>query len=104
MSPLLKNITTLLIVVTIGFVGYYIFAQNNLTDISTDNEFLQEDMYAKTQLFIGYRASLDKVTIDTSVFENPLFLSYRKFTEPINTQAVGRGNPFAEIGVSSTEE
>ncbi|KXJ99079.1 MAG: hypothetical protein UZ19_OD1000501 [Parcubacteria bacterium OLB19] len=104
MSSSLKNITTLLIVVTIGFVGYYIFVQNNPEDISTDNEFLQQDMYARTQSFIDYRTSLEKVAIDTSVFENPLFVSYRNFTEPVNAQAVGRSNPFAEVGASVTTE
>ena len=103
MDSSLKNITTFFILVVIAIAGYYVFIQANPADISTDNEFLQQDMYAKTQSFIGYRASLERVTIDTSVFENPLFISYRNFTKPVNSQVVGRGNPFAEIGNSSTE-
>lgn len=104
MSSSLKNLVTLLIVITVGFVGYYVFVQNNPSEISTDNEYLQQDMYVKTQKFIGHRSSLEKVVIDTSVFENQLFTTYRNFTEPVNAQAVGRTNPFAEVGDTSSEE
>ncbi len=104
MNSSLKNIATLLIAVTMAFVGYYIFVQNNPSEISTDNEFLQQDMYTKTQSFIGHRATLEMVKIDTSVFENSLFVSYRNFTEPVNAQAVGRSNPFAEVGASPSVE
>ena len=104
MNSSLKNIVNVLIVGALGFAAYYVFIQDNTDVASVDNEFLQGDMYSNTQLFIGYRASLEKVVIDTSVFENPLFVSYRNFTEPINAQAVGRNNPFAEVGDSSSVE
>lgn len=104
MNSSLKNILTLLIVLTVGFAGYYIFVENNPSETTSDNEFLQQDMYTKTQLFIDYRSALEKVTIDTSVFENQLLVSYRNFTEPVNAQAVGRNNPFSEVGTSLSAE
>jgi hypothetical protein len=102
MDSSLKNIVVLLIIITIGFAGYYMFVQTNVTESTdtTDNTYLKEDMYNNTQLFIEYRTKLNSVVINDLVFENPLFNSYHNFTQPINTQNVSRSNPFADVGAT----
>ena len=95
MNSSLKNIIVLLVILTFAFVGYYIFVQDNNSQIdSVSDTTVTDDMFAKTSLFIERRAVLDSITLDTSVFEDPLFISYRNFTLPIFEEPVGKTNPF----------
>ena len=100
MNSSLKNISTLLVVGILGLAGYFIFIQNSVPESSGQNEYITADMYTNAQLFIGYRSALETVAIDTSVFDNQLFKSYKNFTQPVNIQPVGRDNPFADTNDS----
>lgn len=103
MNSSLKNIVVLLVILTFAFVGYYIFVQNDSQIDFTDNSNVSDEILAKTSLFIERRAILDKVVIDTSVFEDPLFISYRNFTLPVSEQVTGRENPFLNNSDSKGE-
>lgn len=102
MNSSLKNIIVLLVILTFAFAGYYIFVQNNNSQVdSISDTTVTDEMLAKTSLFIERRAILDSITLDTSVFEDPLFISYRNFTLPIFEQPVGKTNPFLDENESS---
>lgn len=104
MNSSLKNIVVLLVILTFAFVGYYIFVQNNTSEIDfSNNSDVTDEILAKTSLFIERREILDKVKIDTSIFEDPLFISYRNFTLPVSEQSVGKTNPFLDSSKSSSE-
>ncbi len=103
MNSTLKNILVLLIILTFAFSGYYIFVQNNNSQMAfSDNEYVTTEMLANTQLFIQRRNTLSQINIDTSLFEDPKFISYKNFTQPIEVQPVGKDNPFSKNSTSFT--
>ncbi|MBP9836286.1 MAG: hypothetical protein KBC78_00425 [Candidatus Pacebacteria bacterium] len=104
MSSSFKNVLVILVLITLGFVAYYvIFAKDEGAVALGDNPMVSPELYASTQLFIEYRLALDKVKIDTAIFENPLFTSYQNFTLPVSSQATSRNNPFAQPSSSNLD-
>ena len=91
----MKKITIPLLLITLAFAGYYLFVQKSEGLDEVDMS-LTQDMMINTQVFIERRAVLDKTTIDTEIFSNPVFKSYKSFNEPILEQPVGRENPFGK--------
>jgi hypothetical protein len=103
MSSSFKNVLVALILITLGFVAYYmIFAKGKDVTLGNDSK-VPPELYASTQLFIEHRMVLDKVDINNSIFENPIFNSYQNFTEPVNSQPTSRNNPFAKPNSSISE-
>ncbi|HMO77920.1 MAG TPA: hypothetical protein PKD95_01850 [Candidatus Paceibacterota bacterium] len=95
MTPLIKNITAGLVVVSLAFLGYYLYSQNKSASLSqNDNTYSNEQMLTNTQIFIERRALLDKVTLNTDILLSPVFQSYRSYRSPQISTPVGRPNPF----------
>ncbi len=104
MSSSFKNVLIILVLITLGFVAYYvIFSKDEGAVALGNNSMVPPELYASTQLFIEHRVALDKVKIDTTIFENPLFTSYQNFTTPVNSQATNRNNPFAKPSSSDLD-
>lgn len=102
MSPVMKNIAIILGVLTLAFFGYYLYSQNKNNSLQTDSSSTSlEEMLSTTGVFIERTALLNEVKLDTKVFSDPLFASYKSFTRPLNPEAFGRNNPFAESFSSS---
>ncbi len=97
MSSTMKNITVSLLVITFAFGGYYMYTQSGDSGLGEDEMSLTQDMLVNTQVFIERRSVLDKVTIDTEIFTNPVFKSYKSFTKPVLAEPVRRENPFGKI-------
>jgi len=97
MSPTIKNITAILVTLTLAFIGYYLYSQNKNASLSSDSSVSStQDMLISTQIFIERRVLLENVKLETQVFSNPLFRSYRSFELLVNDQNVGRTNPFSD--------
>lgn len=98
MSSSFKNIIVLLLVLTFALTGYYLYSKNK-DGAGTEgaNQYVTTEMVKNTQLFIERSETLKKINIDLSVFDDPLFISYRNFTKPIVKQEQGRENPFDEF-------
>lgn len=92
----MKNILVVLIAFTVAFGGYYFYSQSSDSTGSGVVE-LTEEMMLSTQIFIERRATLDRVRLDTALFDDPVFRSYRSFSEPIQSEPYGRTNPFGRI-------
>jgi len=96
MNSTLKNITGLLIALVFIFVGYNIFIQGDGLEYIAGSA-VNDEKLAKAQVFIKRSATLDQIKIDTSIFEDPLFLSYRSFSNPIAELPYNyQRNPFIE--------
>lgn len=96
-STSLKPAIIILVVLTLAFAGYYFFIQNKGTDngLFADNKYITAEMLQNAQEFMDLSNTLDTVTLDTTVFDDPRFISYRNFTLPVQEQNVGgRDNPF----------
>ncbi len=91
------NISIVLLLATLAYIGYYLYAQpsSNMPSDAT-----LENMLANTQVFIERRQILDGVNMDVSLLEDIKFRSLQSFAEPIVEQSVGRPNPFDPVGFS----
>lgn len=95
MSPAIKNIASILVAATLAFLGYYLYNQNQQTGLSyADDNYSTEQMLNNTQVFIERRSLLDAVTLDTDIFIDPVFQSYRSYRSPEVVVPIGRDNPF----------
>ena len=97
MNSVTKNIVIILGVLTVGFAGYYFYAQQASSDPMADDFALQE-MLASTEVFIVRSQELDQMSFDLTVFEDPRFRTLRSFSNPVQEQPVGRTDPFASVG------
>jgi hypothetical protein len=100
MGKVAKNILTILAALTFIYAGYYFYSASTEADGSaTDVEFQQ--MLANTNVFIARSQELDQMNYDISVFENERFQTLRSFTNPVESQPVGRTDPFADESANS---
>lgn len=103
MSPLIKNIATALVALSLAYVGYYLYTQNQGSGLDLNGGVdSTEQMLTNTRVFIERRALLDEVTLDTDIFMDPVFQSYRSFRNPEVEAPVGRDNPFSENSTSGS--
>lgn len=96
MSSSFKNIVSILVLVTLIFVAYFtIFSKPQEDEMSIGSSSIPPELYNSTQLFIKHTQDLDKVKINTGIFEDNNFNSYVSFSKSIVNQPTGRNNPFA---------
>jgi len=95
MNSALKNTLILLVILTLAFVGYYIFVQKDgNTELLSFNESISPIDEEKIQEMLDKSNTLKSIVIDTSVFEDGRFRSYENISQPIEVQPVGNDNPF----------
>jgi hypothetical protein len=96
MNSTLIDIVVWLVILGFGAMGYYLFIQDNASQLGGEDSFAKENLLKKTQVFMSKTATLDTLRLDSSVLEDPLFLSYRSFYVDITSKPVGRQDPFTE--------
>jgi hypothetical protein len=104
MSSSMKNIVVILLALTFAYAAYYFYIQNNNTSLDIDSGTVTDEILANTQLFIQHRATLESVQMNTAIFENEVFLSYRSFSQPLLDEPYGRQNPFAVTAGSARSD
>ena len=105
MGKISKNLSVVLGLVTVAFAGYYLFTQNSSGDLAfNENDQMMTNMLNNTQVFIEYSQALNEVQMNIGLFEDERFQSLRSFSTPIQTQPVGRPDPFAEVTASSLNQ
>ena len=83
------------LVVVVGVVYYYnLWNNSSLTDIIVDNS--STDLVGEDILVLVNQ--LKSVSIDTSLFSNPLFVTLKDLSVTVNPENQARPNPFAPIG------
>jgi hypothetical protein len=103
MDSSLKNVTTILVILTCAFLGYYVFMQKGTTELALDGSAVTKDLFVDVQKYIERRNVLDKVTMDTSVFNEERFRSLKGYPTDVPTQPKGRVNPFDTASPSVQE-
>jgi len=98
MTPLTKNVLTVLGVFTIGYAGYFLYTQQTETVLSVDgeNEEVYMNILSNTEIFIARSQELSSIDLDISVLDDARFHSLRRFTRDLEDQPTGRTNPFAD--------
>jgi hypothetical protein len=109
MTPKLKKIITTLVVIGIVYFGYTNFVQRDSSNsgslISGANGLSNQRNLAETQA-LGNQITqaliqIESLSLDRSIFENSIFKSLNDRSEPINSEPIGRTNPFAPLGQSN---
>ncbi len=92
------------IVVILIFGGYTLFFKNDaepadkLASSATNSEKKIQNQVGAEML--SALSVLEKLSLDTSFFQDGVFRGLKNFSRPIQAQPVGRQNPFAQIGSS----
>jgi hypothetical protein len=94
-----KNIAGLLLLVTVAFGGYYFYSQNKSGETSEGTAILSEELLMNTQVFIERKEILSRTKVDTTIFTDPVFRSYKSFSTPVKDEKTGRENPFGRITI-----
>ncbi len=100
----MKNIITILGAFTVAFGAYYFYVQNDSFSPLDSGED-QDALLLKAEQFLELSAVLAGIKLDTTIFEDPLFVSYQSFSRPVVEETFGRENPFDQggAGVSNDE-
>ena len=93
----MKNIVVPLLAVTLAYAAYTFFIQGDT--VIDEGTSLTDDVLLRTQVFIERRALLSTVAIDTALFGDPVFRSYRSFADTVQSEPFGRSNPFGRTGI-----
>lgn len=98
MGKMSKNLAVGLGLVTVAFAGYYLYTQQSAGDLGfNENDQMMTNMLNNTRVFIDYSQALNAIEMNIGIFEDERFQSLRSFSTPIQTQPVGRPDPFAEV-------
>lgn len=96
-NSVIKNITIVLAILTLAFLGYYLFTMKDEISWSSGEVDSTKNLLADVQKYSERRQVLNQVKLDTSLFSDERFYSLRGYPSTIPTYQEGRNNPFANI-------
>jgi hypothetical protein len=102
MSQSMKNIAVVLLALTVAYFGYAMYQENKTSSLNIGGSgTFTEEKLAETQLFIERRTILNSITLDTTIFDDPVFRSYQGINATVEESGVGRENPFGRLAPSN---
>lgn len=96
-----NNIITIVLVIMVGMVAFWYLNKTDSTvgyltaDVKTTDSTDAKYIYSMLQ-------KMAQVTLDDTIFANPIFKNLKDNTVSFSPQASGRTNPFAPIGTDSS--
>lgn len=97
MDSSIKNIAIVLVILTFAFLGYYLFIQQDQTNLSFNNEDVNQELFVVVQKYIERRSILDKVSLKTEILNDDRLRSAVSYSTDVVEQPVGRENPFDNV-------
>lgn len=98
MNKSITNILVLAGIVITAVAGYFLFTQDSTMFLSTGSSDQQlEQLLQSSQLFVERSRTLSQITMDTTLFDDPVFTSLKSFSPPPGEFGVGRNNPFTPV-------
>lgn len=95
MSGFLKNTSTIIGLLIIGGLGYYLFVMQKDDTVSLNSDSTVEEARLASARFIRELNAIKSLEISDNLFNDPRFRSFVDFSRPVPPQSVGRSNPFA---------
>ncbi len=96
-----NNIITIILIIAVGMVVFWYLGKNN-TDMSSS---LSADVRTTDSTDAKYiyniLQQMAQVSLDDSIFANPVFQNLKDNTVSFSPQSAGRNNPFAPVGADS---
>lgn len=107
MTPLLKKIILIIILIAIGFALYTFFLkpEEDSGELISGRGPIGGSNSAQIQI-LGNQITqaliqIESLQLDKSIFQNPIFRNLEDRSRPIPTEPRGRRNPFAPLGDTS---
>lgn len=97
MTPLVKNGLTLIGLIIVGGLGYYLFVLRSGFDVSLDAEGGLSQAQLASEQFLRELNQIKNIELSDELFLDQRFRSLVDFTQPVSEQPVGRENPFAPV-------
>lgn len=91
MMSLLKNLFVIIGLLLVAGLGFYLYSTGEIGPQANDIDFTLE---AESAELVRRLNEVSRITIDSSVFSDPRFISLRSFASPVEQYPVGRSNPF----------
>ena len=101
-SSVIKNIIIGVIVLVVIVVGYNYFtapSSTSTTDLTATGQGTETAPVGSD--LISLLDQMKQISIDTSIFSRPSYVSLQDFGQTISPQPQGRNDPFAPIGVET---
>lgn len=99
MNQKTKQIIIILIIIVISFIGYKMyFVSSEPAGTALTAEKSVTPGSADGQVILALLGRLENVKLDESIFSNEVFNRLVNFERPIESQTIGRPNPFLPIG------
>jgi hypothetical protein len=95
MTPLLKNLLLALGLAVIGWLGYYLFLGTSDDIVVADPA--TSEAIQKGQDVLVLLQQVGSISFKESVLEDPRFKSLVDLHQTIESEPVGRSNPFAPL-------
>ncbi len=97
MSSFVKNGLTLLGLIIIGGLGYYLFVLNNDSDLDFNGVSGINEAQLASEQFLRELNEIQTFDLSDELFIDSRFRSFIDFTKPVAEQPIGRENPFAPV-------
>lgn len=95
MTNAVKNLLVVLVIIIAAFVVYSVVSQEAALSLRTvESDTQLQNLLANAEEFTQRQIVLDRVTMDTSILTDEVFLSLRSFSTDTQGFQVGRDNPF----------
>ena len=96
MTPFVKNGLTVLVLIIIVAGGYYLYNLRTSSNLNTGQLATSESKIASDR-FVRELEKIRKIDLNGNLFQDPRFNSLVNFSQPIESQEVGRDNPFEPV-------
>lgn len=97
MTSFVKNGLTLIGLIIVGGLGYYLFVIQADSDISLDSENALGSAQIASERFLRELDEIKTFELSNEIFTDQRFRSFVDFTLPVSEQPIGRTNPFAPV-------
>jgi hypothetical protein len=94
-----NNIVTIILVIIIGMVAFWYLGNNNNNNTGSSLSLsTQTSDSADAKYIYNILQQMAQVTLEDSIFKDPIFQNLKDNTASFPSQAAGRNNPFAPTG------
>lgn len=105
MTPKLKKVIIIILLLIVLFIVYAIFIKPDPTEkaliegkASSTNTISQENAQVLAGQISQALLRIEQISLDRSIFTNEVYLTLKDRSQPIESEPIGRPNPFAPIG------
>jgi len=94
MSSRLQNLLIVLGLVTVAGLGYYLYTENQSSELSFDDGPIASEVQAESTAVLRQLNEIQDIELNTSILRDPRLQSFQNNRLPVQPAPIGRVNPF----------